>query len=94
MQIDRRRAQGLCSASTATTGRTQIIEDSGELSIEDLIAEEDMAITVSNIRLHQADADHQLSQPAPRRQGAASACAPAKKISCSHLFVASTTPTS
>jgi DNA gyrase subunit A len=28
--------------------RTQIIEDSGELSIEDLIAEEDMAITVSN----------------------------------------------
>jgi DNA gyrase subunit A len=28
--------------------RTQLIEDSGELSIEDLIAEEDMAITVSN----------------------------------------------
>ncbi len=28
--------------------RTQIIEESGELSIEDLIAEEDMAITVSN----------------------------------------------
>jgi DNA gyrase subunit A len=28
--------------------RTQIVEDSGELSIEDLIAEEDMAITVSN----------------------------------------------
>src|SRR5687768_10320102 len=28
--------------------RTEIIEDSGELSIEDLIAEEDMAITVSN----------------------------------------------
>ncbi len=28
--------------------RTQIVEDSGELSVEDLIAEEDMAITVSN----------------------------------------------
>ena len=28
--------------------RTQIIDESGELSIEDLIAEEDMAITVSN----------------------------------------------
>ncbi len=28
--------------------RTEIIEESGELSIEDLIAEEDMAITVSN----------------------------------------------
>ena len=28
--------------------RTEIVEDSGELSIEDLIAEEDMAITVSN----------------------------------------------
>ena len=28
--------------------RTQIVEESGELSIEDLIAEEDMAITVSN----------------------------------------------
>jgi DNA gyrase subunit A len=28
--------------------RTQIIEETGELSIEDLIAEEDMAITVSN----------------------------------------------
>ena len=28
--------------------RTEIIEDTGELSIEDLIAEEDMAITVSN----------------------------------------------
>jgi DNA gyrase subunit A len=28
--------------------RTEIVDDSGELSIEDLIAEEDMAITVSN----------------------------------------------
>jgi len=28
--------------------RTEIVEDSGELSIEDLIADEDMAITVSN----------------------------------------------
>src|SRR5204862_154151 len=28
--------------------RTEIIDESGELSIEDLIAEEDMAITVSN----------------------------------------------
>src|SRR5947207_10544042 len=28
--------------------RTEIIDESGELSVEDLIAEEDMAITVSN----------------------------------------------
>ena len=35
--------------STATIRRTEIIEgEAGELSIEDLIAEEDMAITVSN----------------------------------------------
>ena len=49
--------------------RTEIIADEGEFRIEDLIADEDMAITVTQHRLHQADGDHHLPQAAARRQG-------------------------
>ena len=50
--------------------RTEIIEgESGELSIEDLIAEEDMAITVSNTGYIKRTAISDLPQPAARRQG-------------------------
>ena len=44
----RRRAAGRSARSTATTARTEIIDEEGELSIEDLIADEDMAITVTD----------------------------------------------
>ena len=45
----RRRAEGRCASKYGDDRRTEIIEgESGEISIEDLIAEEDMAITVSN----------------------------------------------
>ena len=45
----RRRAAWRCRTKYGDDRRTEIIEgESGELSIEDLIAEEDMAITVSN----------------------------------------------
>ena len=45
----RRRAEGGPATKYGDDRRTEIIEgESGELSIEDLIAEEDMAITVSN----------------------------------------------
>ena len=49
MQIIVDELKDVRTRSTATIGATEIIEgESGELSIEDLIAEEDMAITVSN----------------------------------------------
>ena len=44
----RRRAEGRFGKATATTAAREIIDESGELTVEDLIAEEDMAITVSN----------------------------------------------
>ena len=49
--------------------RTTIIDESGEFRIEDLIADEDMAITVTGIGLHQADAHLDVPDAAPRRQG-------------------------
>ena len=45
--------------------RTEIIEAEGEFSIEDLIAEEDMAITVSKHRVRQANRHHRVQKPAP-----------------------------
>ena len=47
--------------------RTEITSDEGEFSIEDLIAEEDMVITISHCRLHQAHVGFDLSQAATRR---------------------------
>ena len=49
--------------------RTEIIDESGEFRIEDLIADEDMAITVSNTGYIKRTRDLDLPQPAPRRQG-------------------------
>ena len=49
--------------------RTEIIEDSGELSIEGPDRRRRHGDHREQHRLHQADADHELPQPAPRRQG-------------------------
>ena len=50
--------------------RTEIIEESGEFRIEDLIADEDMAITVTNTGYIKRTRDLDLPHAAPRRQGA------------------------
>ena len=50
--------------------RTEIIDDTGEFAIEDLIAEEDMAITVSNTGYIKRTAITHVPEPAPRRRRA------------------------
>ena len=47
--------------------RTVIIDAEGEFRVEDLIADEDVAITVTAHRLHQAHRHHRVPQPAARR---------------------------
>jgi len=70
--------------------RTEIIEgESGELSIEDLIAEEDMAITVSNTGYIKRTAILHVPESAPRRQGAIGMRTRDEDF-VEHLFVAST----
>ena len=49
--------------------RTEIMAETGEISIEDLIAEEDMAITVSHSGYIKRTPLVALPQPAARRQG-------------------------
>jgi DNA gyrase/topoisomerase IV subunit A len=89
MQIHRRRAEGgggrpVRRRSTHRDHRGE----PGEISIEELIAEEDMAITVSNTGYIKRTA---ISTYRNQRRGGkgASACARATKTFVSHLFVAS-----
>ena len=49
--------------------RTEIVEESIELTLEDLIADEEMVVTVTRSGLHQADGHRGLPEPAPGRQG-------------------------
>jgi len=35
----------MCRRTSATSGRTQIIEDTGEIRLEDLVQVEDVAVT-------------------------------------------------
>ena len=50
--------------------RTRVADDSSrEMTDEDLIADEDVVITISRPRLHQAPAGRDVPPPAPRRQG-------------------------
>ena len=44
------------------------MDEEGEINIEDLIAEEDVVITVTPQRLSEAHAAFRLPQPGPRRQ--------------------------
>ena len=53
----------------ATPRKTQIVEWDADVEDEDLIQREDMVVTVSHARLHQACAAVGLSRPAARRQG-------------------------
>ena len=69
--------------------RTEIIDESGEFSIEDLIADEDMAITVSNTGYIKRTAissyrNQQRGRQGPHRH------ADREEDFVSHLFVAST----
>ena len=57
-------------ASYAGERRTRVADDSSrELTDEDLIANEDVVVTISRSRLHQAPAGRDVPPPAPRRQG-------------------------
>ena len=49
--------------------RTVIQDEAAELSLEDLIADEQVAVTVEPLRLSEAHADLHLSPAAPRRHG-------------------------
>ena len=53
----------------ANPRRTQLKADVGDLDVEDLIAEEDVVITVSRAGLREAPADRRVQAPGPRRQG-------------------------
>ena len=55
--------------------RTEIVDESGELRVEDLIADEDVVDHRHQHGLHQAHRARRIPHPAPRRQGPASACA-------------------
>ena len=61
--------------------RTQIKADEGEFDVEDLIAEEDVVITVSPRRLRQAPARRRVQAPGPRRQGRSRARTSRKRTS-------------
>ena len=49
--------------------RTRIEDEAAEILLEDLIADEQVAVTVSHYRLPEADADLHLPHAAPRRHG-------------------------
>ena len=49
--------------------RTRIVPFDGEMSMEDLIPEEDVVVTITPLRLRQAHPHRLLPLPAPRRQG-------------------------
>ena len=51
--------------------RTEIVPGEGDIDLEDLIAEEEMVISISHGRLRQAPAGLDLPRPGPRRQGPA-----------------------
>src|SRR2546426_2086546 len=69
--------------------RTQIIDETGELSIEDLIAEEDMAITVSNTGYIKRTASSTYRNQRHGGKGGIVSGTPDEDF-VSHLFVAST----
>ena len=72
--------------------RTKILEEEGELRIEDLIADEDMAITVTNTGYVKRTA---ISTYRAQRRGAraGSACAPVKRTSSTTSSSRRRTPT-
>ena len=55
--------------SSPTRGAPQIKADEGELDVEDLIAEEDVVITVSRAGYVKRQPDRHLPPAGPRRQG-------------------------
>ena len=69
--------------------RTEIIDDTGELRIEDLIADEDMAITVTNTGYIKRTPITTYRAAAARRQGRIG-MRTREEDYVSHLFVAST----
>ena len=69
--------------------RTEIVDEGVELSIEDLIADEDVAITVTNSGYIKRTPDHHLHTSGTWRQGRFGAAAKNGDF-VEHLFIAST----
>ena len=65
----------------ADARRTKIMADEGDLDVEDLIAEEDVIITVEPRRLREAAAGRCVQAAAPRRQGRRAARTSRKRTS-------------
>ena len=83
-----------CADSTATSAAPRSSTDEGEFRIEDLIADEDMAITVSNTGYIKRTRDHRPTAPSAAAARAASACARAKRTSSATSSSPPRTPTS
>ena len=94
MQIIVDELQAVQRRSTATIAAPRSSTASGELSIEDLIAEEDMAITVSNTGYIKRTADLRPTATSGAAARAASACARAKRTSSATSSSPRRTPTS
>jgi DNA gyrase subunit A len=70
--------------------RTEITSDEGEFTIEDLIAEEDMVVTVSHTGYIKRTSVSHLPQAAPRRARAEGGGRPEGRDFIEQLYVAST----
>ena len=73
--------------------RTEIIDEEGEFRIEDLIADEDMAITVTDTGYIKRTPITTLPEPAARRQGPHRHAARAKRTSSTTSSSPPRTPT-
>ena len=49
--------------------RTEIVDKTGDITIEDIIAEEDMVVTISHKRLHKEKPDEPFQDSEARRKG-------------------------
>ena len=74
----------------AVARRTEIVDWSGDMEDEDLIEREDMVVTVTSGRLHQADPAGRLPRPEARRQGRCSGMQTKEEDVVTTLFVANT----
>ena len=70
--------------------RTEIVAAANEITIEDLIADEDVAISITHTGYIKRTLDHELPRAAARRPRQGRACGRRRRTSSSDLFVAST----
>ena len=76
--------------STATSAAREIVDEAAAISVEDLIVDEDMVVTVSHAGYIKRNPRQPLPRAAPRRARARSARRTRDEDFVEHLFVAST----